>query len=71
MAEKKKTKTKKPFASTATTWNGQGATLDQAIESAWESAKGNGQAPGTYRLLDISFATENPITEYSVIIGHI
>jgi hypothetical protein len=62
---------KGPFASIANTWHGQGKSLDAAIEQAWEEAKANGAGPGTYRLLDISFAAENPITEYSVIIGHI
>jgi hypothetical protein len=66
MAEKKE-----PFAHIAATWHGHGNTLDKAIEAAWEQAKGSGAGPGTYRLLDISFAAENPITEYSVIIGHI
>lgn len=62
---------KQPFASIANTWHGQGVTLDEAIESAWEAAKKAGARPGTYRILDISFAAENPISEYSVIIGHI
>jgi hypothetical protein len=62
---------RKPFASIATTWHGQGVDLDKAIESAWHAAKESGAGPGTYRILDISFAAENPITEYSVIIGHI
>lgn len=59
------------FASIESTWHGQGATLEKAIESAWAAAKGSGQDPGTYRILDISFAAENPISEYSIIIGHI
>lgn len=62
---------KNPFASISTTWHGHGVNLEKAIESAWEQAKHNGATPGTYRILDISFASENPITEYSVIIGHI
>lgn len=62
---------KEPFSSIATTWHGRGVNLDKAIESAWEAAKRAGADPGTYRILDISFAAENPITEYSVIIGHI
>jgi hypothetical protein len=59
------------FEHISETWHGQGKTLDAAIESAWETAKGKGAGPGTYRILDISFAAENPITEYSIIIGHI
>ena len=62
---------KQPFANIASTWHGQGINLDKAVEAAWEAAKKDGAGPGTYRLLDISFAAENPITEYSVIIGHI
>jgi len=65
MAEKKE-----PFASIADTWHGHGETFEKAIESAWEQAKGS-RGPGTYRILDISFSAENPITEYSIIIGHI
>jgi hypothetical protein len=60
---------KDPFASVSTTWHGRGFNLEKAIENAWEQAKGSG--PGTFRILDISFAADNPITEYSVIIGHI
>jgi len=59
------------FAHLAETWHGEGKTLQAAIEQAWEAAKGKGARPGTYRILDISFAAENPISEYSVIIGHI
>jgi len=44
-------------------------TLEEAIENAWEVAKRNGQSPGTFRVLDISFAADNPISEYSIIIG--
>lgn len=66
MAEKKG-----PFARLADTWHGQGPSLQAAMEKAWEEAKANGAGAGTYRVLDISFAAENPITEYSVIIGHI
>lgn len=62
---------KHPFAAFADTWHGQGKSLQAAMEAAWEEAKKNGAGPGTYRVLDISFAAENPITEYSIIIGHI
>jgi hypothetical protein len=59
------------FASISGTWHGHGLTLDKAIENAWDEAKGSGQGPGLYRVLDISFAADNPISEYSIIIGHI
>lgn len=59
------------FASISTTWHGQATTLEKAIEKAWEAAKADHQGPGNYRILDLSFAAENPISEYSVIIGHI
>jgi len=62
---------KQPFASIANTWHGQGIDIDKAIDAAWQEAKKSGAGPGTYRILDISFAAENPITEYSVLIGHI
>lgn len=62
---------KQPFTSIATTWHGQGEHLEDAMKDAWEAAKKAGAAPGNYRILDISFAAENPITEYSILIGHI
>ena len=62
---------KNPFASISTTWHGKGDDLETAMKDAWEAAKKGGAAPGVYRILDISFAADNPITEYSVIIGHI
>jgi hypothetical protein len=51
------------------TFAGRGETLQAAIEAAWQEAKGGG--PGTFRIVDIYFAANNPITEYSVIIGRI
>jgi len=60
---------KGPFAPITKTWDGQGKSLEQAIENAWEQAKKHGGKPGTYRILDISFLAENPISEYGVIIG--
>ena len=58
-----------PFRVVENTYHGRGDTLDKAIEDAWEKAKGGG--PATFRIVDIYFAAENPIREYSVIIGHI
>jgi hypothetical protein len=56
-----------PFNLKEQTFVGAGRTLQAALESAWAQAK----EPGTYRVVDIYFAAENPITEYSVVIGHI
>ncbi|MFL5911105.1 MAG: hypothetical protein ACJ768_11105 [Gaiellaceae bacterium] len=56
-----------PFKILDNTFTGRGHTFEKAIESAWEQAKESG--PGTFRIVDIYFAAENPISEYSVIIG--
>lgn len=60
----------KPMHFAATTnFRGNGKTLEAAIENAWEVAKDNGASPGDFRLVDIGFNAENPIREYSVVIG--
>ncbi|HLX18749.1 MAG TPA: hypothetical protein VKR23_01240 [Gaiellaceae bacterium] len=58
-----------PFELAENTYHGAGKTLDDAFHDAWEQAKAKGAAPGTYRVVDIYFATENPIREYSIVIG--
>ena len=58
-----------PFRRVENTFHGAGTTLDEAIEDAWAHAKEKGAMPGTYRVVDIYFAAENPIREYSVVIG--
>ncbi|HEY2542507.1 MAG TPA: hypothetical protein VGH92_05590 [Gaiellaceae bacterium] len=55
---------------TATTnFRGNGETLEAAIENAWQVAKESGARPGDFRLVDIGFNANNPIREYSVVIG--
>ncbi|HEX3056571.1 MAG TPA: hypothetical protein VHP82_10575 [Gaiellaceae bacterium] len=58
-----------PFRLAESTYHGAGKTLEAALDDAWAHAKGKGAAPGTYRVVDIFFAAENPIREYSVVIG--
>lgn len=59
------------FAPITPTFQGAAGTLEGAIKKAWDNAHHEKSPPGLYRILDISFHAENPITEYSVIIGHI
>jgi len=58
-----------PFALAEKTFHGAGKTLEEAIADAWEHAKERRADPGIYRVVDIYLATENPIREYSVVIG--
>jgi hypothetical protein len=58
-----------PFSLAESTYHGAGKTLQEAFEDAWVQAKEKGAGPGTYRVTDIYFAAENPIREYSVVIG--
>jgi hypothetical protein len=57
-----------PFRLAENTFHGAGESLDKAIEDAWEHAKEKG-AKGTFRIVDMYFAADNPIREYSVVIG--
>jgi len=57
-----------PFRLAESTFHGRGKTLEQAIEAAWAQAKEQGPGSGTYRIVDIYFAAENPIREYGVVI---
>lgn len=56
-----------PFARAENTYHGAGKTLEAALENAWEQAKDKG--PGVFRVVDIYFSADNPIREYSVVIG--
>lgn len=47
---------------------GPGCNLQKAIDDAWEQAKGGG-APADLRIVDIQVTGNNPITEYTVILG--
>ena len=47
---------------------GANASLQAAIEDAWEKAAGDGASAGTYAVSDIEITTVNPIHGYSVII---
>jgi hypothetical protein len=58
-----------PFRLAETTFHGAGKTLQEAFEDAWEHAKEKGAGPGTYRVVDMFFAAENPIREYGVVIA--
>ena len=58
-----------PFRRVENTFHGAGKTLQEAIDDAWAQAKERGAGPGTYRVVDIYFAAENPIREYSIVIG--
>ena len=58
-----------PFALAENSFHGAGKTLEEAIADAWEHAKEKHAAAGIYRVVDIYIATENPIREYSVVIG--
>lgn len=57
-----------PFRLLESTFHGAGKTLEEAIEDAWSQAKERG-AKGTFRIVDVYFAADNPIREYSVVIG--
>ena len=54
-------------------WKGKseqpGASLQKAIEDAWEKAKGDGAPEGTYVVQKIEIEATNPIHAYVVIIG--
>ncbi|MDE3025518.1 MAG: hypothetical protein KGI93_08120 [Acidobacteriota bacterium] len=53
-------------------WRGRSKTdLQDAIKDSWEQAKAAGAQPGNFQVTGIYFNAENPITEYSVTIGHI
>ena len=58
-----------PFSVVENTHHGVGKTLDAAFEDAWEQAKAKGAKPGVFRIVDMYFAAENPIREYSVVIA--
>jgi hypothetical protein len=58
-----------PFKLADNTYHGAGDSLDAAFKDAWTNAKGKGAGPGTYRVVDIYFSADNPIREYSVVIG--
>jgi hypothetical protein len=55
------------------TWNGTSkhptATLEGAIEDAWNASQKDQNPPATIRITDILVSGNNPITEYSVIVG--
>jgi hypothetical protein len=57
-----------PLKATENSWRGRGDSLDKAIEDAWNEAK-KGGGPKALRVVDIYIAGNNPITEYSVIVG--
>jgi hypothetical protein len=61
-----------PLKATEDTWRGRStgadANLAAAIKDAWNEAK-KGGGPDTLRVVDIYIAGNNPITEYSVIVG--
>jgi hypothetical protein len=58
-----------PFSLAESTYHGAGKTLEAAFENAWEQAKAKGAGAGTYRIVDMYFAAENPIREYGVVIS--
>jgi len=45
------------------------ASLEEAIEAAWENAKGNGGSDGSFLVTRIAIEASNPITAYSVTIN--
>jgi hypothetical protein len=47
---------------------GPGASLQKAIEDAWEKAKGDGAPAGMYVVTRIEIETKNPIHAYTVVI---
>jgi hypothetical protein len=47
-------------------FDGQGETLKDACNDAWEKAKGAGKDPGWYEIKKIEVRAENPIREYRV-----
>jgi hypothetical protein len=50
------------------TYHGHGPKLHDAIEDAWEKAKGPGR-PTSMKVLEITVEGSNPITGYGVILG--
>jgi hypothetical protein len=54
-------------------WKGKseqpGASLQKAIEAAWEKASGDGAPAGKYVVQKIEIEASNPITAYVVVIG--
>ncbi|HKT43831.1 MAG TPA: hypothetical protein VJQ85_03455 [Gaiellaceae bacterium] len=53
-------------------WRGRSQnSLQEAIEDSWEQAKAAGAQPGNFQVTGIYFNADNPISEYSVVIGHI
>jgi hypothetical protein len=58
-----------PFSRVENTFRGAGKTLEAAFEDAWDQAKKSGAGPGVFRLVDLYFSADNPIREYSIVIG--
>jgi hypothetical protein len=50
------------------TYHGHGPKFHDAVEDAWEKAKGAG-GPTTLKVLEITVTGTNPITGYGVILG--
>jgi len=57
-----------PFSRVESTFHGAGETLEKALEDAWKQAEPK-VGPGVFRIVDMYFSAENPIREYSVVIG--
>ena len=45
---------------------GEGKTLQEAADKAWDDAKRKGKGTGWYEIKQIDVKAENPITEYRV-----
>jgi hypothetical protein len=49
-------------------YEGQGETIRDAANDAWEKAKRAGKEPGWYKVKTLYVLTENPVREYKVTI---
>jgi hypothetical protein len=48
---------------------GAGATLEKAIDNAYQNARGNQTGRKTFRVAHIYVSGDNPISEYTVIVA--
>jgi len=47
-------------------FTGQGRVFEEAVEDAWKKAQIAGNAPGWFKVLQVSVFCENPVKEYLV-----
>jgi flagellar biosynthesis/type III secretory pathway protein FliH len=50
--------------------SGKGEHLEEAFQDAWEQAKAAGNEEPTLKVVDIFVEGTNPLSGYSVVLGH-